>query len=151
MSVTIIIIKTLYYLAFVCILSAYMSRTDIRIKDNYPNKDTKLFFLLKERMNQIDGQLPWLFISFGVHCFSLSYVVDSLFNVSEIISLVIAGGMFVLGVIVSLVFSKIKKSPIEVVYEHNDEEGLLNRVASLESLYNTSKYMIFGMFLLCFI
>lgn len=151
MSLPIAIIKTLYYIAFIYVISEYMSRTDIYIKDNYPVEDTTLFYLLKERMNEIDKQPFWLYFAFAFYCLSLSSVIDWFFQPTRLITIIAAIGMFAFGVVISLIYSKIKKSPIKVAYEHNDEKGLLSRVRELDGLYNASKYMIFGTFLLCFI
>lgn len=150
MSISTQIVKIVHYIALVCVLCAYMSKTDVRTKDDYPNKDTTAFFLLKKRLEKIDGQLLWLFVALGIHCLSLSDVIEE-FNVSNTNSLLIACGLFILGGVVSLIYSSIKKSPIDAIYEHNDEKGLSSKVADLEPLYNASKYMIYGTLLLCFV
>lgn len=151
MSESIFVIKTLYYIVFVVVLCGYMSETDIRIKDNYPVEDTLLFRLLKMRMDKIENQTFGLYFAFFWYCLSLVSVIDPLFKLSWIITLIVAIGMFALGVAISLIYMKIKKHPDVIVYEHNDEKGLLNRVEELESLYNATKYMIFGTILLVFV
>lgn len=150
MSESIFVIKTLYYIVFVVVLCGYMSKTDIRIKDNYPVEDTLLFRLLKMRMGKIQNQTFGLYFAFFWYCLSFVTVTDS-FNLSRTISLIITTGLFALGVAISLIYMKIKKHPDVIVYEHNDEKGLLNRVEELESLYNATKYMIFGTILLVFV
>jgi hypothetical protein len=150
MSESIFVIKTLYYIVFVVVLCGYMSKTDIRIKDNYPVEDTLLFRLLKMRMDKIENQTFGLYFAFFWYCLSFVSLIDY-FNLPWIISLIITTGLFALGVAISLIYMKIKKHPDVIVYEHNDEKGLLNRVEELESLYNATKYMIFGTILLVFV
>jgi hypothetical protein len=150
MSESIFVIKTLYYIVFVVVLCGYMSKTDIRIKDNYPVEDTLLFRLLKMRMDKIENQTFGLYFAFFWYCQSFVSLIDY-FNLPWIISLIITTGLFALGVAISLIYMKIKKHPDVIVYEHNDEKGLLNRVEELESLYNATKYMIFGTILLVFV
>ena len=140
-------IKIIYYIVFVCVLCSYMSRTTIRVEYEYPSQKTTLFCLLKERVDQINKQPPWLYLTFAIYCLSS---VAKIFDVSGFVLFLLAGIFFGSGVVISLVYRRIKKSPIVVVYNQDNEEDLLIRVKNLERLYNTSKYMIFGALLLLF-